>query len=206
MMRFLLFFASFFLFRSDEQVFIVDKKVELKPGFYRNFEEFKTNTPSIPFDNYPLTNVSKGYGFLNIAGEVIYYRIKMDKSLAKTIGHVYGFCDGNNIYLNTDDHVFKPSSDFVKLDYLGRYCYFEDGGFKTVYSGNGMPSNSTYLDKKALDINSGKIFSLNKKSLKEIMANDSELLEQFVNESSKNKMLKTYLISYSDKHSEEINR
>ena len=201
----LLFIASFILFKSDKQEYIVDKEVALKPGFYRNFQEFKTNSPSVAFHNYPLTTVSKGYGFLNATGEVVYYRVSMEKSLAKKIGNVYGFCDGKNIYLNPEISLFRPNLKFTKLDYLGRYCYYEDLGYKSVPTGNGMASN-TYLDEKALDINTGEIISLSKKTLKEIMTNDAQLLEDFTNETKKNKVLKAYLISYSDKHADEITR
>ncbi|RDC63797.1 hypothetical protein [Adhaeribacter pallidiroseus] len=201
----LLFIASFFFLKSDKQEYIVDKEVVLKPGFYRDFQEFKTNSPSVAFNNSPLTTVTKGYGFLNATGEVVYYRVSMEKSLARKIGNVYGFCDGKSIYLNPEISVFRPNMKFSKLDYLGRYCYFEDLMYKSVPTGNGMASN-TYLAEKALDINTGEITILSKKTLKEIIAKDAALLEDFTNETKKNKVLKDYLISYSDKHINEISR
>ena len=202
----LLFIASFVFFKSDTQEYIVDKEVALKPGFYRNFQEFKTNNPSVAFNNYSLTTIPKGYGFLNSVGEVLYYRVNMDKNTAKTIGNVYGFCDGKNIYIIPEISVFKPKMNFTKLDYLGRYCYFEQLGYKSVSTLNGGTASSTYLAEKALDINTGEIIFLSKKSLREIMAKDAQLLEDFTNETKKNKVLKTYLISYSDKHADEISR
>lgn len=205
-MKFLLFLiTSFVFFKSDKHEYIVDKEVALKPGFYRNFQEFKTNSPSVAFNNYPLTTISKGYGFLNATGEVVYYKVSMEKSVAKKIGNVYGFCDGKNIYLNPEISMFRPNMKFSKLEYLGRYCYFEDLMYKSVPTGNGMASN-TYLAEKALDINTGEITTLSKKNLREIMANDAQMLADFTNETKKNKVLKEYLISYSDKHADEISR
>ena len=203
----LLFIATLFIVKSDKQEFIVDKKVALKPGFYRNFEEFKTNNPSVAFANYPITKVSRGYGFLNSAGEIASYRVVMDKSAAKKIGNVYGFCDGKNIYINPEITLFKPKKEFAKLEYLGRYCYYEERVLQTVYTGMGTGSSTgPVLEEKALDINTGKIIILSKKTIREIMVNDTQLMADFTNDSKKRKVLKEYLINYSDKHADEITR
>lgn len=202
----LLIFSSLLFTSSKKQNFIVDKDVVLKPGFYRNFEEFKNNSPSIEF-NYSLTQTPKGYGFMNSAGEVMYYRVVIDKTKAKSIGKVFGFCTGKNVYLCMDEPILKPKTDFVKVNYLGRYCYFEQRGIDVV-AGVGPTgySSKTYLQMTALDINTGKFFTLYKNNVREILANDPDLLEDFKNEKKKNKALKDYLISYSEKHQDEILR
>ena len=106
-----------------------------------------------------------------------------------------------------DEPILKPKTDFVKVNYLGRYCYFEQRGIDVV-AGVGPTgySSKTYLQMTALDINTGKFFTLYKNNVREILANDPDLLEDFKNEKKKNKALKDYLISYSEKHQDEILR
>jgi hypothetical protein len=165
-----------------------------KAGIYRTFEEFKYNNPSIDF-NYGITTKNRGYGFLNAAGQVTYYRIMINKKLGKSIGNVFGFCDGKNVYINESLPRLSPKTGFMRIEYFGKYCYYEDRFCTTVYTGNGT-TQSCELDEKLININTGEVIRLSKKTLRELIANDTKLLNEFNEQSQKNKKLKEFAIRY----------
>jgi hypothetical protein len=168
-----------------------------KAGIYRTFQEFKYNNPSIGL-NYKTSTISSGYGFLNAGGRVTFYRIDIDRKKGKSIGNVFGFCDGKNICINESNPILGPKTEFSKIEYLGKYCYFESLYSKPVYNGVSS-STSASLDEKIIDINSGEVISLSKNKIQELIADDKELLDKFNNDSQKNKKLKEYIIKYLER-------
>jgi len=212
-------------------------------GIYKNFKEFKENKPSIEL-NYQISTKMRGYGILNASGQIPFYRLNIEKEKGKTIGKVFGFCDGENIYiistkmrgygiLNASGQIpyfrlnierekgkivgrvfglyhgenvyidenypeLGPKTEFVRTESLGKYLYFEDRGSTTTFIGT-VPSTSYFLDQRILDINTGKVISLTKKTLQEIIANDSELLTEFKSDPKRGKSLKEYLIKYLER-------
>lgn len=168
-----------------------------KPGIYRTFEEFKYNNPSLEF-KYEITTRNRGYGFLNSAGQVTFYRIVIDKKVGKSIGEVYGFSDGKSVYINEELPRLGPKAEFSKIEYFAKYCYFEDIFYTTIYNGTSTTTAAS-LDEKIIDINTGVVISLNKQTLRDLLANDSELLDEFNSEKHKNKKLKEYVIRYLQK-------
>lgn len=188
---------------ANGQNLIIDKGVVMKPGFYRTFLEFKTNTPSIEFD-YTLSETERKYGSMFATGKAKFYRVNIDKKKAKSIiGNVYGFCDGKDIYLSRAEAELNPKLEFAKVTYLGRYCYYEVIDATRIITAGGS-ATQTSLEERALDINTGQILSLNKFSMRKLLANDIGLLQDFNNEKKKDKSLKEYLVSYSEKHEGEI--
>lgn len=165
-----------------------------KAGIYKTFEEFKFNSPSIVF-NYKINIKNKGYGTLGLEGRMDFYRIEIERKVAKSMGNVFGFSDGRNVYINEEYPQLGPRADFSKIQYFGKYCYFEGFAYTVVYT----PSGSTTVaevDEKMIDINSGEVIHLRKKTMRELLANDPKLLEEFNNETQKNKKLKAYAIKY----------
>lgn len=169
----------------------------LKAGIYRNFVEFKHNNPSLEF-NYHVSKKMRGYEEFLSSGKIPYYRLNIDKKMGKTIGKVFGFCDGNNVFINENNPRLGPRTEFVQVENLGQYCYFEDRKSTTVFIGT-VPTTNYYLDRKILDTDTGEIIGLNKKTLQEIIANDRDLLAEFKNDPKKGKKLKEYLIKYLEK-------
>ena len=180
-------------FTSQSQPSIINDTI-LKTGIYKNFQEFKTNSPSIEF-NYDILTKDEPYGFLGLS-KVAVYRIDIEKKKAVDIGEVFGFCDGKHIYINDDDRMLNPKTNFRRIEYLGAYGYFEST-FHSIsnYTGQGI-TIMTYLDKKVIDTNTGRVSILDKSTLRTIIADDKELLNEFNNASWKNKKLKDYLIKY----------
>lgn len=201
---FLFLFLFLIMIKSNGQSLIVDKGIALKPGFYKSFEEFKTNSPSLDF-NYTLKEKPVKYGgIITGSGKVIYYQINIDKKKAKTLGKVYGFCDGKNVYIYQGKSYFNLKSSFVKIEYLGRYCYYKAVDIDRNIGPSGSAGTSASLEERAIDINTGGDKRLNKLNIKEILEKDTELLSDFNNEKKKGKALKEYIVSYSDKHEDEI--
>jgi hypothetical protein len=180
-------------FALQGQRLIIDDSI-FQAGIYKNFEEFKYNNPSIEFD-YEISTKNRGFGFLNTKRQLSFYKINMDKKKAKNIGQVFGFCDGKNVYINDSNPKLKLKTEFVKIEYFWKYCYYEDRVCTSNYTGNGI-TESCDLAEKVINIYTGEVISLSRKTLREILADDSELLTEFNNESQQNKKIKTYILKY----------
>ena len=159
---------------------------DYKPGIYRTFEEFKYNNPSIPLD-YTFYD----YEELYLGGYVTMYRLDVDKKERQALGAVFGFCDGKNFYIQESPNRIRMLTSFSKIEYLGKYCYFED----IISQGTGAQL-SKKLGQKIIDIETGEVSKLKKSNLTKIIADDTELLNQFQQEPRKNKILEMYLYKY----------
>jgi len=139
------------------QVFIVDSGVVLKKGVYLSFEEFKNNSPSESFSR-EIFSGHVNYGFLGMKGSVITYGIGRKLESGLKVKKVFGFCDGEKIYINQGSSTldYRP---FVEVLYLGRFCYYEG-----VSNGGGIAaspnaSNIKSMSGVIIDINNGKTYS-----------------------------------------------
>jgi len=164
----------------------------LKAGIHRTFEELKYNNPSVEFA-YRITARSRKAN----QEQIDFYSIDIDKSKAKDIGKVIGFSDGKEVYINENSPSLRPGTEFVKAEILDRYYYFQN--IETIL----IPSGSTVvtaprLVQKIMDMNTGKITTLNNQNLKELMADNPGLITGFDKETHKNRKLKEYLIRYLD--------
>ena len=169
-------------------------------GIYKSYRELKENKPSIEF-NYQISAKMRGYGILNASGQIPYYRLDIEKEQCNSIGRILAFSDGRNLYINEDNPKISPKTEFVRTEYLGRYLYFEERGSTMIFIGN-VPSTSYFPDQKILDINTGVVIDLNKKTLQAIIADDIELLDQFKSDPNKVKNLKEYLIKYLERQNQ----
>ncbi len=123
---------------GEAQELISGSELSLKKGFYRTYGEMKANSPSVPF-NYPV-----GMKKACIEEDCVYrYRIRIERSKAKQIGEIYGFSDGENIFVRiaTDGslgkNVLTPNDRFSRIDQIGRYGFYSTklnagGGKKAV--------------------------------------------------------------------------
>ena len=196
------------------QSLITDDTIFLKKGIYKTFDEFRHNSPSIPMEYEVLWGKIMYGGLEGIYNDTL-YNLKIDKTKAKQIGNVWGFCDGKNIYINMQASmkrskvtgnsvkVFKPISQFDKLFYLGRYCYFTTG----QYGGSGGVFPHHWVC--ALDFNTGKELFLDRVAMKKILEKDEELLQAYKDENKFGRDDEAYykfLQLYSEKHKDEIIR
>lgn len=162
----------------------------LAQGFYRNFEELKYNNPSVKF-NYPITEKTRKYNGHTIST----YRVNIDKRAAKQTGKVLGFSNGKDLYLNENISLLSSSTDFIKAEFIGKYYYFEVARLIPVSSGTTMVLVPK-VEQKIMDMNTGEVTILNKKTLQAIIADDGQLLSEFKSSSDKNQNLKEFLMRY----------
>lgn len=159
-----------------------------KPGVYNNFEEVKYNNPSAPLAHKILSRTVK-------VGRtpVIYYKLELNNKKAISKERFYGFSDGKNIYIRQKDGA-GLTKEFVKIDNYGKYGLFDDIAY--VYTGT---VSVPYITHNILDMNTGTIIRIDKKYVRELLADDPVLLEAFNKESKKDTKLKEYIVRYLTK-------
>ena len=223
MKRMILFFGLFsILLTVNSQNLIINDTI-FREGIYKTFEEFKHNKPSLQF-NYNVITKSHRYVLSNDEGQVPFYKIMINKKKGKSIGKIFGFCDGKTVYINDNSPRLGPETEFSKIEYFGKYCYFKYvkirkvekqksrternmDNAKNIFISNNvkriMNASTTVTEgrlvEKILNIESGEVMSLSTKVLRELVANDKELLEEFNKESHRSQKLMQYLIRYLDK-------
>lgn len=165
-----------------------------KPGIFKSFDEFKYGNPSVEL-SYQVINIKHNYG----KGQLSYYKLNLIKKNRQALGKIFGFSDGKDIFIDINYPKLNSNPEFVKMEYLYKYCYFEYVKYIPIFTGSTgtiVPS----LVQKLLDINTGEVLVLNKETIREILANDPSLLKEFNNTPGKDKVLKEYLIKYLQKH------
>jgi hypothetical protein len=202
---YLLLFLITQLFSANCQNLIINDTI-YKRGIYKNFEEFKYNKPSTDF-NYEITTEEIEYGlggfdegFRNttVLGKVTYYKILIKKSVGISIGNVFGFCDGESIYINTNLPILKPNTKFTKIEFLGAYCYFKDTYCPIIQDGYSRRHCS--LNEKIIKIYDGEVILLNADTVQKLIEDNIELTNEFNRDTRKNKKLKEYIILYNAKY------
>jgi len=196
MKRFFLFSILFIIAWTTQSQCLIVNESKYKAGIYKSFEEFKYNNPSIEY-NYDIISSVRRSGMLSSSSSTSTYRIAITKEIGKSIGRVFGFCDGENVYINFANPNLGPKTDFFKIECFGRYCYFKE---VNNYSSGPYNTSSIAIVENVIDINSGKVIAINKKSLQKLIANDDELLNEFKNDSHKNEKLKEYIIKFNFKN------
>lgn len=162
----------------------------LKAGFYKNFEDLKFNNASGEF-KYKITERSKKYS----GNEIDYYSLVIDRKEAKSIGKIFGFSDGKNIYINEHVPSLRQGTDFVRAEFMYRYFYYE-GVRQLIIPIGSYNIIVPKVDQKIMDMNTGEVSVLTNRNLREIIADNHRLLEEFINDPQRNKKLKDYLEEY----------
>ena len=154
-----------------------------KPGIYRSFNEFKYNSPSIPF-TYSIKENLRRYGKLNMGGKHIEYLLEIDQKEADSIfmkyDKIWGFSNGKDIFVcpayYSEERIMQHTG-FQKITYFGLFCYFEEVSVE-FYSG-AQTGYENVLKGKTIYLNTGEMFTLTKTVLKKILADDIPLSKEF---------------------------
>jgi hypothetical protein len=192
----------FFFLNGYSQQLIIDDPSNLKKGIYRDFNEFKHNSPSIAM-NYEITNRTRKSGTLNTGKEVIFYYLVISKQEGKSIGKIYGFCDGANVYVAEGNPKLGPKTGFVMINYLGRYCVYETIEYTSAYTGTTTVTTSKQIE-RAIDLVNGAVYTLSKNNVRDLIGSDAELSKEFDELKHKNEFLRDYIIKYSEKHRDDL--
>lgn len=184
-------------FHTDEKacvlIAIYLQNANFESGIYKSFDEFRYGNPSIGL-NCRVLEKAHSVG----KGQVKYYRLDLNSKKRRELGKVFGFSDGKDVYLDKNYPNPSPNPEFIKMENLYKYYFYEYVRYIPIMSGS-MGTVIPSLVQVILDINSGKVTTLNKQSLLEIMANDQALSDEFKNSTGKDRV-KEFLVKYVEKH------
>lgn len=196
----------------------------LTVGFYRSMDELLDNSPSYPFDYKVARRKVFAGGLLD--PKVNVYNIEITKEQAEIIEDVIGFSDGYDIYLNTirtgyfgalQSKKFNHKTNFIKVDLIGKYLYFNDLSHNNnmMYNGTGMGLSAgvgggfsvgigigrsrKYLP-YVIDTNTGEKIKLSVKVMRKILKDDSALLEKFNDDRNRKKNFDKYIERYNSQY------
>lgn len=163
----------------------------LKKGIYRNFQELKTNNPSIPME-YKVEQFQEGFDLFKASNLAKSYKLIIDKSTGKEFGKVYGFCDGINVYINPEEPSLRPDTPFSKIEDLDAISYFESNDCVRERSGGWNCSRKMRI----LDFQTGQVTQLTVGNFNELISDDPALQNQFKKEKKKKDRLQDYVWLY----------
>ncbi len=176
---------------SYGQQLITDEGVQLKPGIYRDFYEFKYNRPSIKFD----------YTVFPPGPPTYSYTINISNQTVKAIGAIYGFCDGKDVYLSYSRSPGVPFT-YGKVSYLGRYCIYWFTVMRTLpvsvteYFYMPIPLGTSDLA-AIVDMNTGQKYGLSRKIVEYLIEDDPEIHNRYLSDEKDRENLEAYLVEYS---------
>lgn len=178
-----------------------DSDTMIETGIYRSIEELKYNSPAEEF-NYTLKQKKAGR---NKGKKYYTYRLIMDRDTRVRIGQIYGFFDGNELYMNlhAKPRTLRKSTDFVMAERIGMFYYLEY--FQSVYYTTGKYGGWVHnsIIQKVIHKDSGEVINLSKSSIRKLIQDDAELLEEFEQESRKSEKLKEYFLKYINRNYSE---
>ena len=161
----------------------------LVPGVYWSLAELRDNAPHEPWPN---AVIEAGRDSAMFDGFVDVYKI--DRPVAKTLGPIAGFCDGERVYIHVDG-MGKATGKFVPLDFVGPWAYYETVGETYSYS-NGGVQRWTYRERNLMALDDGTHFVFNKRLLRRLIGADEGLLAKFNRETGKRRKMRGYLASF----------
>lgn len=182
------------------QDFIYQQKTNLKTGIYKTFEEFKTNSPSIPL-KLTFSAESVHYKDRNREGWIFRSRIVSKRKQFKTIDRIYGFCNGTSVFINTAYPLGqRPSKliQFYKVIHFGEYIYFESPFYTSEGYGT-MSYRYRTAKKQVIHLTTGTLYNLNSRTLSRILKPHPNLHNQFKVEQNKEAVLVDYIIKLNEK-------
>ncbi|TRZ45702.1 hypothetical protein DMZ48_00010 [Robertkochia solimangrovi] len=163
-----------------------------KKGIYKTYEEFLNNEPSLPLD-YEIKHKKVGYGMFALGGSIPVAYLKVKNKEGKEVGSIFGFSNGKEVYINPWADVMNPNVRYYQPQFMGDFCYVEYAYVMKVNN-----SRSNYRREMVIDLRNKKAVELTKEWLRDLIADDSELLAEFEEENNKGQKLRLYLERYSE--------
>lgn len=154
------------------------KSGNLKKGFYTNYKEFQANNPSIKkdFKIIEVKDKNRNYLQINFADPLFDSDSFLDL--------VYGFSDGQNIYLKK--YLSNNNYSLIPIKTVGRYCYIgkisDRQGIPFILPFAAGFISAPYEQDYIMNISSGKEHPLTDETLKHILITDSELYNHYLNQ------------------------
>ncbi|MDG1476725.1 MAG: hypothetical protein P8Q14_06240 [Vicingaceae bacterium] len=184
--------------RVFSQELIIDDSIVLKKGIYRNFQEFKFNSPSLPL-NYEV--IPRQFKLFKIDHTT--YHINITKEDSKKLGNIFGFCDGIKVYFREEFYMkdLRPKltsrTEFEEFKFLGLYSSFEC----IIATDNTYVNHSIDEFVQAININDEKIIIVKQKQLKNILISSPDLLNEYSQLSRKERVKNETIINFLNRYS-----
>ncbi len=163
---------------------------ELKKGFYKSYDEYINNSPSVlkDFTVKPKT--------LRKSDSAI---ICVDFELAnedEKVGSIWGFCDGKDVFIKRSTGL--NSNKYWRVEHIGihpYYYYFEKGfGFGPGLMRLATLAIEAFKDEDlvlALKDENDKNYNANERNVRKLLVGNTELLQQFEKDMEDAKNTKT---------------
>lgn len=177
---------------EDRYSLFLSSGIPVDAKFFRSLEETLANSHDTVLQETILIARAKQFG-------IYYHRLDVEKKVGKRIGKVYGFSDGNEVYINPGTPKLRRRTDFYKVEPIDRFLHYKVVERITVPVAGAAPAVISFPAEKLLDIETGKSKTLTRVRLRKLIADDIELLEAFNEEKKKSSKLKLYLETYYER-------
>lgn len=159
-------------------------------GLYQSFDEFRNNAPSL---KHPFVFDGRKLWRTDTLGNKL-ERIKPEA--------IWGFSNGTQLFISWNK--------FNQLTELGRFCYFQENGVRILFGVAPfplliLPLPMPYSDEVIVSINTGTVYVLRKKVMRNLLREDDpDLYAQYRAERKKKKRLHDYLTVYNSRNGYRI--
>lgn len=201
------------------------------PGFYRTYEEFVNNSPSV--DDVQIFTQEEQLEFKNIiAYDMLQIKNRehiSPKKYREKLDRMWGFSDGKNIFVNNKS--LHDADFFSKIETKGPYCYFlsletersasflevvmtiAGGAVGTALARNisigvsySYKINTKYGQAYVLKLENQKIVTVNVSSMAFMLRSDSETINAYKDERKRNKraIKLKYLQLYNERNTDSF--
>lgn len=181
---------------SDSEEFDLDRLttigIPVDAKLFRSLEETLYQNHDTIIEDALLKAKRKRFG-------IYYHRLNVDKDLGKAVGKIYGFDDGRNVYINPRKPKLRKRTDFFKSQKIGRFLHYKVISRITFPVVGAAPAVIEFPAEKLLDTQTGKTVTLTRGRLRQLIADDSELLDSFNQQKKKSSKLKLYLEAYYER-------
>jgi len=166
-----------------------------KKGLYKDFNEFKRNSPYDTSTQFELKMPNK-----NPERYTLFRLLNGENTKIKN--GIWGFCDGKDVYVCVSS--ICPGNWFVKIYEFGYYCIFTEqlkssgGGLVGALIQQQANKGKKYFEIYVVDFSNGEIKEVNKNTIKMLLVDDDELYSQYnADPEGKNKFLK-YMLDFNE--------
>lgn len=174
-------------------------------GSYQRLDELRMNHPTL----HP-TLVKQA-----MIGKIKRYIVRYADSNKRVKREIYGFAQRDTLYVNSSN--YGNGYHFVPILEVGGYCYLEDvitnsnaaaagavlGGAIGGALAGAIASGSNSL---VLSLRDGKYYGLRKKVMRQLLADDAELLRRYEQERKPKQpsVMRQYVVAYNERHQHEL--
>lgn len=162
---------------------------ELKAGVYKTAQDVIANNP-MAYDKLDILKHEQSEKGKNRSYNIPSFRLDLSEEESDALGRIFGFSDGEALYLNNYGPTDNGATWFYKAEVIGHFIYYD-----TVERGNyGLYVKTCVLDRK------NRVFyrGLLNKDVKKILSDKPVLKKKFIKQKDKSLYHKDYLIEYSN--------